>query len=286
MQISKTFLLVCALVLGAAALSYGQNDTDAQLKARQALRDALNNSQPQPPPAATPAPAPAPAPKPPKVEKPKPVKPAPAPAPAPAAAPAATAANPPVTLQLPPGADPEAIAKAQEALRVRMAELNNQPVPAAATPAPAPAPVQPAVAPPVVVTPAPPVAPAPAPAAPVVAAPTTTEPPGAFAPVPGAADAQALENARLAMRASMDHVVATQPQLVAPPGQPTPAAAQEPQAKKGKVVIPVFPAIEAPPSPVSPAKQQQLADLLNKYRADQITPEVYHAERAKILAGQ
>jgi hypothetical protein len=31
---------------------------------------------------------------------------------------------------------------------------------------------------------------------------------------------------------------------------------------------------------------QKLSALLHRYQADQITPEQYHAERAKILAGQ
>ena len=31
-------------------------------------------------------------------------------------------------------------------------------------------------------------------------------------------------------------------------------------------------------------KEQKLADLLRKYRNDEITPQQYHTERAKILA--
>jgi hypothetical protein len=42
--------------------------------------------------------------------------------------------------------------------------------------------------------------------------------------------------------------------------------------------------IEAPPLPISAAKEAQLRALLERYQADQITPEQYHAERAKILA--
>jgi len=42
--------------------------------------------------------------------------------------------------------------------------------------------------------------------------------------------------------------------------------------------------IVAPPLPISPAKEAQLQGLLEKYKADQITPEQYHTERAKILA--
>jgi hypothetical protein len=39
-----------------------------------------------------------------------------------------------------------------------------------------------------------------------------------------------------------------------------------------------------PPPPVSAEKVQQLDDLLTKYRADQITPAEYQAQRAAILA--
>jgi len=40
----------------------------------------------------------------------------------------------------------------------------------------------------------------------------------------------------------------------------------------------------SPASTISGEKQQRLDELLRKYRADQIAPEEYHAERAKILA--
>ena len=42
--------------------------------------------------------------------------------------------------------------------------------------------------------------------------------------------------------------------------------------------------IVAPPLPISPAKEAQLLGLLERYKADEITPEQYHTERAKILA--
>jgi hypothetical protein len=41
--------------------------------------------------------------------------------------------------------------------------------------------------------------------------------------------------------------------------------------------------IEAPPLPISAAKKAQLQALLARYKADQITPEQYHTERAEIL---
>jgi hypothetical protein len=47
-----------------------------------------------------------------------------------------------------------------------------------------------------------------------------------------------------------------------------------------------LPAIVGPPSPLPAAKQQKLDVLLQQYRMDQITPEQYHEQRAKILSEQ
>jgi hypothetical protein len=45
-----------------------------------------------------------------------------------------------------------------------------------------------------------------------------------------------------------------------------------------------FKPMQAPDLGISNDKQQRLSDLLQKYRADQITPEEYQQQRAKILA--
>jgi hypothetical protein len=42
--------------------------------------------------------------------------------------------------------------------------------------------------------------------------------------------------------------------------------------------------IPAPPLPISASKDDRLKELLQKYQADQITPEEYHQQRAAILA--
>jgi hypothetical protein len=42
--------------------------------------------------------------------------------------------------------------------------------------------------------------------------------------------------------------------------------------------------IVAPPLPISPIKQHELDALLAHYKADQISPEEYHKQRAIILA--
>jgi hypothetical protein len=45
-----------------------------------------------------------------------------------------------------------------------------------------------------------------------------------------------------------------------------------------------FPPLEGPELPISGAKVQRLHALLQQYKADQITPEQYQAQRARILA--
>jgi hypothetical protein len=66
------------------------------------------------------------------------------------------------------------------------------------------------------------------------------------------------------------------------PAQSAPPKATPKPAKTVKVLQP-FPALQAPPAVVSADKQQRLDDLLRKYRSDQLTPEEYHQQRAKIL---
>jgi hypothetical protein len=55
-------------------------------------------------------------------------------------------------------------------------------------------------------------------------------------------------------------------------------AAQQPGTEIGMKPI------AAPPLPISASKQDRLAALLQKYQADQITPDEYHSQRAAILA--
>jgi len=65
------------------------------------------------------------------------------------------------------------------------------------------------------------------------------------------------------------------------------AAQAERRAKRNANLAPTaFQPIESPALPISNDKQQRLAELLQKYRTDQITPEQYHQERAKILGQQ
>jgi hypothetical protein len=49
------------------------------------------------------------------------------------------------------------------------------------------------------------------------------------------------------------------------------------------VVQPVVKPIQTPALPISATKEERLRALLEKYKADQITPAEYHTERAKII---
>jgi hypothetical protein len=91
------------------------------------------------------------------------------------------------------------------------------------------------------------------------------------APTP--ASPEILAKAQAAMEQKMRELNAQQP--VAPMQQPG-----KPKVKG----MPEFPPLKAPPSSLAGDKEQRLQDLLRKYRADQITPEEYHQQRAKILA--
>jgi hypothetical protein len=55
----------------------------------------------------------------------------------------------------------------------------------------------------------------------------------------------------------------------------------------GPIVIAdgVSEALNPPPSAISTIKEQKLANLLQQYLANAISPEQYHKQRAEILAG-
>ena len=303
MRIAK-FLLAACVVIGPLAVRAG-DDSDIQAKAREALEKKVQEAtpaqpaQPAQPPASAPkkskkAPAPAPAPAP---------TPAPAPAPAPAAqaAPAAAATTTAAAdaSAVPTPANQADIDKAREALHQKMDALNSQPAeatqsqPAAAaaappaqaqTAAPAPAP-PPAAAPAPVPAPEPALAPAPAaavaPAAAAAAAQAST-PAETTSAVPTPLDDQAIAKAREAMRQKMQQ---TEPAPLTAESEKLPAAPRpQPHTKADKMAS--FPALHGPPTGLSADKEQRLQTLLQKYKADEITPEQYHAERAKIIGDQ
>jgi hypothetical protein len=302
MQISKAFLFVCPALLCVAPLTLNAADSPEQIKAREALEKLYQSQPPAVAPAAAPAPAPAVQPAPAPAPAPKPAKVEPAPAPAKAPEPAPVAAQPapapsssyPV-LVMPTPADDAALEKAREALRQKMNDLNAGGQSVVAPVAPAPAPVAPAPAPvtpaPAPVTPSPaPVAPAPAVVATPAASPAVVETSaGPTLVLPPSADPAAIEKAREAMRQQVGQlpqapaVPAVQPGAPVPQtyvAKPSPAAKPAP-APKG---MPVFEPLQGPPVTIPAEKQAQLSALLQRYRADEITPDQYHAERAKILA--
>jgi len=156
-------------------------------------------------------------------------------------------------------------AKMREALRQMMESNPPRNAPAAAvTPAPVPVPARAPVAP----------APAPAQARSVFGPVPPPSQPGVspmlpgestFGPVPPPDDAANLVSAGEMMRQKLQ-------------ASPAPATPLTP-------ALPVYTAIQVPASPLSAAKQAKLDDLLVRYRADTITAQDYHKQRAAILAG-
>ena len=242
-------------------------DPEAIAKAREALREHL--AQPAPPVAATPAPAAAPAPAPAPV--------APAAAPAPSVAATADAPVPPVAAPV-QHADPDAIAKAREAVRQRIEESPSTP-PATHAVAPAPA-----VA----------ASPAPAPVAPAPAQPKIVPPlaPATAAPAPAESDsiAKAREAVHQQMVSDSEVGPKADPEAIAKAREAVRQRMQsmsyaEPTSRGGTAVASNFVPLEGPPLEISSEKHDRLNSLLQRYKADQLTPEQYQAERAKILAG-
>ena len=190
--------------------------------------------------------------------------------------------------------DTDAQTKAREALEQKMSELGTKP----ATTAPA-APVAPKPAPAPVAAPAPVPAPAPAPvAAPVTSAPVKptaqVAPAPAPAPVAYAEDPAAARAREEALQRALQQASGfsdvpppsntgkvTETQLEAASAKTPQPAANYSSAKAPHAVG--YKPLEAPALPIPADKQTQLADLLRQYRADQITPEQYHMQRAKIM---
>jgi len=309
MQISRYHLLAFAVAACLTPSLVRAYDNEAQIRARQALEEKMNqiNAQPsasaavptntapkaavsKPAPVVTnpapaqrpssaqqndmqkaleekmnqinagqPAPAPVPAP------KAAVVKSAPAPKPAPPAITATpqstTVENPPAQTTAPgyvttPSNDAATSDKLSEALRQKMQEVGSQPAettaPTAATQRPARPTSAPTYAPVQSENNTPAVNPAP------TTVPATA---GNYAPMP---------------QGSTRH-----PNL---PQQPTPAPAPTTARNQPSLPSMNLPALSGPASPLSPAKQQKLDALNEQYRLDQVTPQQYHEQRAKILS--
>jgi hypothetical protein len=208
----------------------------------------------------------------------------------------------PIFLQ---AAETEAQIKARQALEQKMNELATQPaVPEPAKPAVSPA--KPAK--PVEPKPSKVVAPVnePAPVAPVVKKPEARPPQPksaspVFEPVPQPAASPDAGKAREALQQKMSDLsqqpaaattqtTSEKPSFQTIPGDARPArpeqAASEPKQKKVKAEKSAteFQALQGPPTGLSAAKEQRLYELLQDYKADKLSPDEYHTERAKILA--
>ena len=64
----------------------------------------------------------------------------------------------------------------------------------------------------------------------------------------------------------------------APTAQPS---LRKPSRAKGAQA---FPPLQGPAPAISADKEQRLQELLRKYKAEEISPEEYHQQRAKVLA--
>ncbi|HEY5914391.1 MAG TPA: hypothetical protein VJA21_27695 [Verrucomicrobiae bacterium] len=290
-------------------------DADAIAKAREALRQKMQTIGGQGTAVTPPAQPVSPTPPPPVAV---PATPVAAPAPAVVAQPAAP---PPVVAV--PAASSDALSKAREAMRVKMQDVIRQepadvwpapPAPAvqATTPAPAAPPAVASTAPAPAVTP-PPVAvtaqtPVAAEADPAAVAkarealrlkmqeltgqgaaqgfsglPAGTTPPAAgdtALTTQPSADEETIAKAREAMRLRLRGVAQ------ASGAQPSSYDSGRKAQLSGSGARLDFPPLEGPPLPISLEKQNKLADLLQRYKADEISPEEYHAQRAKILSGK
>ncbi|MEW6157121.1 MAG: hypothetical protein AB1813_06785 [Verrucomicrobiota bacterium] len=94
-------------------------------------------------------------------------------------------------------------------------------------------------------------------------------------------EAQAKETPAPAPKKKTTSVVAAQsPKAMTESPQSKPKVAPKPVASAGASTA----AVPAPAPAVPKTRQQKLADLLEEYKADKITPNQYQAMRAKILA--
>ena len=191
--------------------------------------------------------------------------------------------------------DSDAQQKAREALRQKMSELDasksGNSAPKSVTPPPVAAPTQSAPAPAPVTAPPPPPPPA---TEPVVVPKSTTPPPAAPVAVPEPAaqpiDAEGSEKARAALREKMNQLNSQPTTATAPATAPKSTAKAAPAtataaSNKAAQAAPATPrALETPAPAISASKEARLAELLQKYKADAITPEEYHTKRAAIRA--
>jgi hypothetical protein len=263
MQISRRIRLACVTAIALLPLTLPAEDTDAQAKARRALEQQLNNPSGQPA-VQTNTPA-ANQPAKPKTKATAPTAPPPArPAPPPPAAkpaqpaPAAAGQGAGWDVALPAGSSTDALEKARKALHQKMSDLNTQQPQGAAAQSGQPVAFQP------------------------VADTASAPPPQAARAATGAASQTGVPaTARdAAISAAVMDARARQQQEAKMRKDEAAGKPSEPAVGAPGVLAPLFP----PPMPISGSKEQRLRELLYRYTNDQISPEQYHQQRAKILA--
>jgi len=234
--------------------------SDGQVEnAREALRKKIAEIEAQKP-VATPTPppvvaAPTQAPAPPPVvaaPPPPPVVAKPAPAPTPPPVVSKSTPTPAVSTgaefaAVPAIPDSAEIAKAREEMHKRIAELESQPKPLGLQPKPSPTPPKP------------------------VAFVPPAKPNVSFEPVEGIAPGTSAVAIYEPGKTSAKGLSAKERERM--------------EAERAAMRTPAsFNTVEVPPPAISAAKAEKLAELLRKYKTDEITPEQYHKERAKVLA--
>ena len=209
--------------------------------------------------------------------------------------------------------DTDAQAKARQALEKQL--TNSPPQPATKAPA-APAPAQPAKTAPATAPAAKPAA-TPPPATPVAATSTnalenalhqtisdlrtqpTQQGSGPWAvQMPPAADSEEIAKAREALRqkiADLSNPPETPPAQLNPHDAAVYLAVKDAEKRQHEAELerkaaatsepPPMQDLSGPVPPISAVKQEKLDALLQQYQTDQISPEQYHEQRAKILAG-
>ncbi len=179
-------------------------------------------------------------------------------------------------------ADTDTDAKLREAVRQKIAELQAQPAPAPAQPTPAPTPA-------------------------AKPSPATQPSPTAAKPAPAASqpvDQQRIDKARETLHKQMTDLENQPPAATSATNVPPKAAASqsgqkaaqapaakpeaqpkgEKAAKKPGTGTPALAPIQAPPPAISADKETRLKELLRQYKADEISAEQYHQQRAKVLS--
>lgn len=187
--------------------------------------------------------------------------------------------------------DTDTEAQLREALRQKMAELSAQPAEQApqatpAKPAATPAPAKPAPTPAVKPAPVIPAAPAAAPvAAPAVAAEANPLTAAVAQDDPEAVKMREALHERMAQEAANPTpAVEVAPAPAVPKAKEAKTTPAPVVTKATKPAVTGYAPLVAPALPLSGTKEQRLQQLLEQYKADQITPAEYHAQRAKIIA--